>query len=98
MIGKRVQFDEETWAAINLLRQERRRSFQQLAEEAFADLLEKHHRPVDLKSQLRESLGEQASKPARKKEKLSPWRAAKPSTALQYRSAFRAASAPDLAP
>jgi hypothetical protein len=57
MIGKRVQFDEETWAAINLLRQERRRSFQQLADEAFRDLLEKHHRPTDLKTQLRQSAG-----------------------------------------
>ncbi|MEA2759836.1 MAG: hypothetical protein QOH65_2449 [Methylobacteriaceae bacterium] len=57
MIGKRVQFDEETWAAINLLRQERRRSFQQLADEAFRDLLEKHHRPADLKTQLRQSAG-----------------------------------------
>jgi hypothetical protein len=57
MIGKRVQFDEETWAAINLLRQERRRSFQQLADEAFRDLLEKHHRPADLTTQLRQSAG-----------------------------------------
>ena len=57
MIGKRVQFDEEMWATINLLRQERRRSFQQLADEAFRDLLEKHHRPADLKTQLRESAG-----------------------------------------
>jgi hypothetical protein len=57
MIGKRVQFDDETWAAINLLRQERRRSFQQLADEAFRDLLEKHHRPTDLETQLRESAG-----------------------------------------
>ena len=50
MVGKRVEFDDETWAVINLLRQERRRSFQQLANEAFADLLEKYHKPVDLKS------------------------------------------------
>ena len=57
MVGKRVQFDEKTWAAINLLRQERHRSFQQLADEAFRDLLDKHHRPADLKNQLRESLG-----------------------------------------
>lgn len=55
MVGKRVTFGDETWAAVNLLRQERRRSFQQLADEAFADLLHKHHRPADLKSQLRES-------------------------------------------
>ncbi len=59
MVGKRVQFDDETWATINLMRQERRRSFQQLANEAFADLLAKYHRPADLKSQLRESLGKQ---------------------------------------
>jgi hypothetical protein len=57
VVGKRVQFDDETWAAVNLLRQERSRSFQQLADEAFADLLRKHHRPADLKSQLRESTG-----------------------------------------
>jgi hypothetical protein len=68
MIGKRVQFDEETWAAINLLRQERRRSFQQLADEAFGDLLEKHHRPADLKTQLRESAGLPAAKPLKRKD------------------------------
>jgi hypothetical protein len=62
MIGKRVQFDEETWAAVNLLRQERRRSFQQLADEAFRDLLEKHHRPADLKTQLKESAAAAAPK------------------------------------
>ena len=55
MVGKRVQFDDETWAVVNLLRQERHRSFQQLADEAFADLLAKYSRPADLKSQLRES-------------------------------------------
>jgi hypothetical protein len=67
MIGKRVQFDEETWAAVNLLRQERRRSFQQLADEAFRDLLEKHHRPADLKTQLRESAGLAPTKPRKRK-------------------------------
>jgi hypothetical protein len=66
MVGKRVEFDDETWAVINLLRQERRRSFQQLANEAFADLLEKYHKPVDLKSQLRESLSAEAKNPKMK--------------------------------
>jgi hypothetical protein len=66
MVGKRVEFDDETWAVINLLRQERRRSFQQLANEAFADLLEKYHKPVDLKSQLRESLDMEAKDSKRK--------------------------------
>lgn len=55
-VGKRVQFDDETWAVVDLLRQEHRRSFQQLADEAFADLLAKHGHPVDIKSQLRASL------------------------------------------
>ena len=66
MVGKRVEFDDETWAVINLLRQDRRRSFQQLANEAFADLLAKYHRPVDLKSQLRESLSAEAKNPKMK--------------------------------
>jgi hypothetical protein len=67
MVGKRVEFDDETWAVINLLRQERRRSFQLLANEAFADLLEKYLKPVDLKSQLRESLVTEAGKGPKKK-------------------------------
>jgi hypothetical protein len=62
MVGKRVQFDDETWNAINLLRQERRRSFQQLATEAFRDLLAKHHRAVGLKAQLRESFAQERAK------------------------------------
>ena len=66
MPGKIVQFDDETFALVNLLRRERRRSFQQLADEAFRDLLEKHGHPVELKDQLRESLGETGPKRRRK--------------------------------
>ena len=65
-VGKRVRFDEETWAVVNLLRQERRRSFQQLSEEAFADLLLKHGHPVDVKNQLRASLGQPPMKRPRR--------------------------------
>ncbi len=69
-VGKRVQFDDETWSVVNLLRRERRRSFQQLADEAFADLLVKHGHPADLENQLRVSLGEGAVKrPRRRPEK-----------------------------
>lgn len=72
-VGKRVQFDEETWAVVNLLRQERRRSFQQLADEAFADLLAKHGHPVDVKNQLRASLGKAPVKrPRRAKPEIEP--------------------------
>jgi hypothetical protein len=40
------------------------RNFQELADEAFADLLRKHGRPVDLKTALRQSVGEIEKRPA----------------------------------
>ena len=57
MPGKRVQFDEATWQALDLLARDRMATFQELADEAFADLLRKHGRPTDLKSALRQSVG-----------------------------------------
>lgn len=56
MPGKRVQFDEETWQAIDLLGRDSMKTFQELADEAFADLLKKHGRPTDLRAALRRSL------------------------------------------
>lgn len=55
MPGKRVQFDDETWDAVRLLAADSMRDFQELADEAFRDLLKKHGRPVDLKDQLKRS-------------------------------------------
>ena len=60
MPGKRVQFDDESWAAVDLLARDRMMTFQELAEEAFRDLLRKHNRPVDLKDALRKSAGASA--------------------------------------
>jgi hypothetical protein len=57
MPGKRVQFDGETWLALDVLARDRMMSFQELADEAFRDLLEKYHRPTDLKSALKQSAG-----------------------------------------
>jgi hypothetical protein len=57
MPGKRVQFDDETWNALDLLAKDRMQDFQELADEAFSDLLRKHGRPTDLKSALRQSVG-----------------------------------------
>ena len=57
MPGKRVEFDDETWQALDLLGRDRMASFQEIADEAFADLLKKHGRPVDLKTALRRSAG-----------------------------------------
>ena len=56
MPGKRVQFDDETWAAVDALARRERKSFQELSEEAFADLLKKHRQPVGLKAALKESV------------------------------------------
>jgi hypothetical protein len=57
MRGKRVQFDDETWHALNLLAHDQMKDFQELADEAFRDLLRKHGRPADLKEALRRSAG-----------------------------------------
>ncbi|MBX6426844.1 MAG: hypothetical protein IRZ09_13090 [Variibacter sp.] len=55
MPGKRVQFDEETWNALALLARDSMKTFQELADEAFSDLLKKHGRPTSLKDALRRS-------------------------------------------
>ena len=60
MPGKRVDFDEETWAALDLLARDRMMTFQELADEAFRDLLRKHNRPTGLKEALRKSAGASA--------------------------------------
>jgi hypothetical protein len=57
MPGKRLQIDNETWAALDLMAHDRMMTFQELADEAFADLLKKHGRPVDLRAALRKSAG-----------------------------------------
>ena len=60
MPGKRIQVDNESWAALDLLAHDRMITFQELADEAFADLLKKHGRPVDLRAALRRSAGASA--------------------------------------
>ena len=66
MPGKRVQIDDETWVALDLLARDSMKTFQELADEAFADLLKKHGRPVDLRTALRKSAN-LTSPPAPKK-------------------------------
>lgn len=60
MPGKRVVIDDETWSALDLLARDRMATFQELADEAFADLLKKHNRPVTLAAALRASAGRSA--------------------------------------
>jgi hypothetical protein len=62
MVGKRVQFDDETWEALEAVMRDSDSSFQQLADEAFADLLKKRKQPVGLKASLKESVARRATK------------------------------------
>jgi hypothetical protein len=61
MPGKRVQFDEETWREIDLLGHDQMKDFQELADEAFRDLLKKHGRPTSLTDALKRSAAVSAS-------------------------------------
>ena len=72
---KLVEFDEETWAALDLLGRDSMKTLQELADEAFRDLLRKHGRPTDLKAALRQSAGDSATihkLPSGKKRKDGP--------------------------
>ncbi len=55
MPRKIIAFDEETLRALELLASESKNDLQELADEAFRDLLKKHKRPSSLKEALRES-------------------------------------------
>jgi hypothetical protein len=54
-VRKRIEFDAETWHALHQLSLDSMKSLQDLADEAFRDLLKKHRRPTSLKEMLRES-------------------------------------------
>jgi hypothetical protein len=52
---KSIEFTSEIWQALALLTLDSRRSLQDLADEAFLDLLRKYRRPTSLKEALQES-------------------------------------------
>ena len=54
-VGKRIGFDLTTWQSLDLLAKERMMTFQELADEAFLDLLRKHGRPYDTRDALKRS-------------------------------------------
>ncbi len=67
---KLIAFDEDTFDKLRQLARDRMATFQELADEAFADLLRKHGVPIDLKDALRKSAalgGEPAKKGARRR-------------------------------
>ena len=55
-IRRRIEFDAETWHALNRLALDSGKRLQDLADEAFRDLLRKRRRPVGLREGLTESL------------------------------------------
>lgn len=52
---KLIAFDDDAAAKLKQLARDRMATFQELADEAFADLLKKHGIPIDLKDALRKS-------------------------------------------
>jgi len=53
VVGKRLQFDRETWNAVDLLARDQMKSVEEITEEAFRDLLKKHGRSADFREQLK---------------------------------------------
>jgi len=58
---KLIEFDDVSFAKLKQLARERTATFQELADEAFTDLMKKHGIPVDLRDALKRSAGEAAS-------------------------------------
>lgn len=54
-VRRRIAFDGETYHALHQLALDRTASLQELADEAFRDLLKKYHRPVGIGEMLRQS-------------------------------------------
>jgi hypothetical protein len=53
---KLIEFNQETWQALDLLARDSMTTWQELADEAFRDLLKKHGRPTDLRAALKQSM------------------------------------------
>lgn len=58
---KLIEFDEDTFAKLKQLARDRMATFQELADEAFADLMKKHGIPIDLRDALKKSARETGS-------------------------------------
>jgi hypothetical protein len=59
---KLIAFDDDTFDKLRQLARDRMATIQDLADEAFADLLKKHGIPIDLKDALRKSAREAGAK------------------------------------
>jgi hypothetical protein len=76
-VRKLIAFDDDTFGKLTQLGRDRMATFQELADEAFADVLRKHGIPVDLKDALRKSAAlSKSSSPSNSPSKSSPSKAA----------------------
>jgi non-homologous end joining protein Ku len=57
-VRKLIAFDDDTFDKLKQLARDRMATIQELADEAFAELLKKHGVPIDLKDALRKSAHE----------------------------------------
>jgi hypothetical protein len=71
---KLIAFDDDTFDKLTQLGRGRMATLQELADEAFADLLKKHGIPIDLKDALRKSASASKTQPAPKSAKPGPSR------------------------
>jgi hypothetical protein len=55
---KQIEFDNDAYLALHELANDRMATLQELADEAFTDLLKKHNRPVGLAAALKQSAEE----------------------------------------
>jgi non-homologous end joining protein Ku len=70
-VRKLIAFDDDTFDKLKQLARDRMATLQELADEAFADLLKKHGIPIDLKDALRKSAAV-SSEPTRRSARKTP--------------------------
>jgi hypothetical protein len=83
---KLIGFDADTWHALRLLAHDTMKDFQEITDEAFADLLKKYHRPIGLKEALRQSAREHSATSNHPDTEVRPSTAAKPGSARRRRT------------
>jgi non-homologous end joining protein Ku len=77
-LRKLIAFDEDTFDKLTQLGRDRMATIQELADEAFADVLKKHGIPIDLKDALRKSAASSKTAAPTKTRRPNRSRKAKP--------------------
>jgi non-homologous end joining protein Ku len=75
-VRKLIAFDDDTFDKLKQLGRDRMATIQELADEAFADMLKKHGIPIDLKDALRKSAS-LSKAPAKKAARSIPSRSSR---------------------